>query len=39
MNTMLDVPILKDVVNMASRGVLEHHVGCCNYENNTTALF
>ena len=31
MNTVLDVQIFWDVVNMVSRGVLERHVGCCNH--------
>ena len=31
MNTVLDVQIFLDVVNMVSRGVLEYHVGRCNH--------
>ena len=31
MNTMLDVPIFLNFVNVVSRGVSERHVGCCNH--------
>ena len=30
MNSMLYVHFF-DIVNMVSRGVLEHYVGCCNH--------
>ena len=29
---MLNVQIISNVVNMVSRGLLEHHTGYCNYD-------
>ena len=34
MNTILDVQIFWGEVNMVSRGVLEHHDGCCNHSDS-----
>ena len=31
MNTMLEVQIFLNIVNMVSYGVLERHVVCCNH--------
>ena len=38
MNTLLEVQIFLNVINMVSRGVLECHVGCCNHGIDVTSV-